>query len=62
MTVKEPNSAAAELGRLRWERTGDDPREVGKLGGRPRSDAKRCPCGLMTLKRAKARAHKCAPA
>ena len=28
-------------------------------GGRPRSDAPRCPCGAMTLKRAKARAHKC---
>jgi hypothetical protein len=28
-------------------------------GGRPRSGAKRCPCGAMTAKRAKARAHKC---
>jgi hypothetical protein len=27
--------------------------------GRPKSDAKRCPCGAMTLKRAKARGHKC---
>jgi len=24
-------------------------------GGRPRSDARRCPCGVMTLKRAEAR-------
>jgi len=24
-------------------------------GGRPRSDAQRCPCGSMTLKRAQAR-------
>lgn len=24
-------------------------------GGRPRSNAKRCPCGVMTLKRAQAR-------
>jgi ribosomal protein S27E len=28
-------------------------------GGRPRSKAKRCPCGQMTLKRALARGHKC---
>ena len=27
--------------------------------GRPRSRKKRCPCGVMTLKRAKARAHHC---
>jgi len=30
-----------------------------RAGGRPRSNAKRCPCGEMTAKRAKARAHKC---
>jgi hypothetical protein len=34
-------------------------RENGKLGGRPRSKAKRCECGAMTLKRAKARGHQC---
>lgn len=28
-------------------------------GGRPKSDAPRCPCGEMTLKRAEARKHKC---
>ncbi len=28
-------------------------------GGRPRSNAKRCPCGAMTAKCAKARSHKC---
>lgn len=28
-------------------------------GGRPRSKAKRCPCDAMTVKRAKARGHKC---
>lgn len=28
-------------------------------GGRPRTNAKRCACGAMTAKRAKARAHKC---
>lgn len=50
---------ASELGRRRWTSTGDDPREVGKLGGRPRSKAKRCLCGAMTLKRAKARGHRC---
>jgi len=26
-----------------------------RAGGRPRSNAERCPCGVMTLKRAKAR-------
>ena len=60
-------SAAAILGRRRWSETGDDPREVGRLGGlaargksgRPRSTAPRCPCGAMTMKRAVARAHHC---
>jgi hypothetical protein len=34
-----------------------------KPTGRPRTGGKRCPCGEMTLKRAKARAHHCeAPA
>ena len=50
---------ASELGRRRWTSTGDDPRKIGKLGGRPRSKAERCGCGAMTLKRAKARGHKC---
>ena len=50
---------ASELGRRRWTSTGDDPREIGKLGGRPRSKGPRCPCGAMTLKRARARGHKC---
>lgn len=27
--------------------------------GRKRSDAPRCPCGAMTLKRAEARKHRC---
>lgn len=26
---------ASEMGRLRWSRTGHDPQEIGKLGGRP---------------------------
>jgi hypothetical protein len=30
-------------------------RTKGAGTGRPRSDAKRCPCGAMTLKRAQAR-------
>lgn len=34
-------------------------RELMKTGGRPQTDNPRCPCGQMTLKRAKARAHKC---
>jgi hypothetical protein len=36
-------------------------REQGKLGGHPLSDKPRCPCGEMTEKRAKARAHYCTP-
>jgi hypothetical protein len=28
-------------------------------GGRPRTDAPRCPCGTMTLKRAETRKHVC---
>jgi hypothetical protein len=34
-------------------------RANGRKGGRPRSAVSRCPCGAMTLKRAKARAHHC---
>lgn len=57
---------AAELGRRRWTQTGDDPADIGRLGGiaargksgRPRL-ATRCACGAMTLKRAKARGHRC---
>ncbi len=30
-----------------------------KGSGRPLTDPPRCPCGAMTLKRAKARGHKC---
>ena len=33
--------------------------KYGALGGRPRTDAERCACGAMTLKRALARGHKC---
>ena len=28
-------------------------------GGRPRSRKKRCPCGLMTARRARANRHRC---
>jgi hypothetical protein len=37
-------------------------RESGNLGGAPRSSAARCPCGAMTLYRAKVRYHYCNPA
>ena len=65
--MRKPDNPAAILGRRRWSETGDDPREVGRLGGlaargksgRPRSSEPRCPCGAMTLKRAVARAHHC---
>lgn len=55
--MEKKNPAAVELGRRRAE--GADMAEVGKLGGRPRSRKKRCPCGEMTAKRARARGHKC---
>jgi len=47
------------MGKRRWAATDDDPRQVGKLGGRPRT-APRCACGAMTRKRAKQRRHRCA--
>lgn len=34
-------------------------RTNGSLGGRPRTDAPRCPCGAMTVTCAQARAHLC---
>lgn len=34
-------------------------RKPGRKGGRPRTEAKRCPCGAMTAKRAAARGHRC---
>lgn len=33
----------------------------GRLGGRPRTEEERCPCGEMTMKCAKARYHHCEP-
>lgn len=56
------STAAAALGRRRWE--GVSPEERSKIAtwvashgaGRPRSKARRCPCGAMTLKLAKIRA------
>lgn len=45
-----PSEAARALQALRKQRK----------GGRPRSDAPRCPCGEMTAKRAAARNHRCA--
>lgn len=30
-----------------------------RKGGRPRTDAPRCPCGKMTVKAAQVRCHKC---
>lgn len=55
-------SPGAELARLRWSKPDadrDQPRKIGKLGGRPRT-APRCPCGAMTVDRAMKRNHKCA--
>jgi hypothetical protein len=43
------SEAARRMNAARKTRSG------GHAGGRPRSNAKRCPCGAMTLKRAQAR-------
>lgn len=53
--LEMPTTAAAALNALRRTKTG------GRNGGRPRT-APRCPCGAMTLKRAKQRNHRCAAA
>lgn len=57
------SKAAAALGRKgglsRSEAKLAACRENAKRAGRPRSKAQRCPCGEMTLKRAKARGHRC---
>ena len=46
-------------GSVRSEAKAAASRANGQLGGRPRSNAKRCPCEAMTLKRARARGHRC---
>jgi len=54
------NAAARALGKRRAKVLGPERlSEIGKLGGRPRSDAPRCPCGKFTAKLAKMRGHKC---
>ena len=55
------NKAAVELAKTRWANPNADRnylRQVGKLGGRPRS-ADRCPCGKYTRRYAAARNHEC---
>jgi hypothetical protein len=47
--TKAASAAARALAALRKTKSG------GRNGGRPRSDAPRCACGMMTLKRAEAR-------
>jgi len=54
-------AAARMLSQARWADTTPEERTafaswVGSQGGRPRSKAKRCPCGNMTLKLAQTRA------
>lgn len=59
MVLESPGSA---LARIRWAKPDadrDQPREAGKLGGRPRSDAPRCACGAYTAKLAAIRKHEC---
>lgn len=60
---KKMSAAAALLGSrggaARTQAKAQAARENGLRGGRPRSTAPRCPCGEMTLQRAKARGHKC---
>jgi hypothetical protein len=57
------NPAAVALARRRWASATEADREQvrhnGRAGGRPRSDAPRCPCGAMTARRAETRRHKC---
>jgi len=60
------SAAASIMAKARWSKPDADkeqPRKAGKLGGRPKGsvakDKPRCACGEMTLKRAKARGHKC---
>lgn len=48
-----PSSAARKMAAARTVKAG------GRNGGRPRSAVPRCTCGVMTLKRALARAHHC---
>lgn len=61
--MAKKQSPGAALAHIRWAKATEadrqKAREAGMLGGRPRSDAKRCHCGEMTAKRAKARGHKC---
>lgn len=56
MTEKQKAAAGRALQALRKKKSG------GTNGGRPRSDAPRCACGLMTVKCAAARCHVCKPA
>lgn len=51
MTKREKSELGRRLQSLR--------KTHGAGPGRPRSEAPRCQCGAMTLKRAKARGHKC---
>ena len=66
----ERSQAARRLAARRWIHTTAQKRreELAKIqalrtpeqmGAAGRSDKPRCPCGQMTLKRAKARGHKC---
>jgi hypothetical protein len=54
--------AAGAMSRRRWAKVSPEERSriaawvSAQGGGRPRSDAKRCPCGNMTLRLAKVRA------
>jgi hypothetical protein len=61
--MRTNESPGVALARLRWANATEADREQvrknGRLGGRPRSKAARCPCGEMTLKRAQARGHRC---
>jgi hypothetical protein len=61
MTRPDVPEAVREYGRIngrrRWTETGDDPHEIGRLGGKPRKPAK-CPkCGAPCLSTRLAGAH-----
>lgn len=61
-TILKTANAAAAMSRYRWsiatEADREQVRENGRKGGRPRLPD-RCPCGAMTMTRAKQRNHKC---
>lgn len=66
LTVPMPGGAAVRRGKLHLtlEAARTLRASIGGVlaagkSGRPRSDAARCPCGLLTVRRAEQRGHRC---